>query len=142
MRGAAVVFVQASLVALAACIKGGAADDAFARRFIEELRTRDPAGAAHLEPNGELARMGWDSLATATSEILPTGPVDSVRLVEWGATDSLEMHVRRLSYRIFQGDRVATATIFITRRNGRLYANTVKAGPLRRIEDAPSIFGR
>lgn len=112
--------------ALAGC-RPDSRDDAFARAFIENVRTRSPAGARQLEPGTEISLQGWERVMEVVGAQLPSGAPDSTRLVGWESIRDDEGRARKLTYHVYGTGRVIRVEVWLVRQGDRTYVNTVAA---------------
>jgi hypothetical protein len=118
------ILLAAVLVLQGACLPT-ASDDAFARTFIENLRTRNPGGEAQLQPRSEMSRAGWDAVLVSARDLSATVP-DSVVLREIETLRDEHGRARKLTYGVHSGTRYVMVEIWLVSHEGQTYVNTLQ----------------
>jgi hypothetical protein len=99
-------------------------DDAFARSFLENVRSRDVAGAAQLQPGSDISSK-WTRIA-ALSSSFPKGSPLEIRPVRWVLYVDSTIVARKLTYRIESPTDTTQAQIWLVDVAGRRYVNTFR----------------
>jgi hypothetical protein len=99
-------------------------DDAFARSFLENVRSRDAAGASQLQPGSKISSK-WTDIA-AMSSYFPKGSSLEIRPVRWVLYVDSTFVARKLTYRIDTPTDTTQAQIWLVDVAGRRYVNTFR----------------
>jgi hypothetical protein len=99
-------------------------DDAFARSFLENVRSKNVAGAAQLQPGSDISSK-WTGIA-AMSSYFPKGSSLEIRPVRWVLYVDSAMVARKLTYRIETPTDTTQAQIWLVDVAGRRYVNTFR----------------
>jgi hypothetical protein len=99
-------------------------DDAFARSFLENVRSQDVAGAAQLQP-GSAISSNWTGIA-ALSSYFPKGSPREIRPVRWVLYIDSTVVARKLTYRIETTTDTTQAEVWLVDVAGRRYVNTFR----------------
>ena len=102
--------------------------DQFGRTFLTHLRARDSAGFAHLEPRSEVSRGGWAPIA-AMADALPDDSLESIHLLESERGVDEQGAYIRLIYELRSATKRAHVELWLVRRDGRTFVNTVRIRP-------------
>ena len=100
--------------------------DAFARRVLHQLRTRDSAVQRDLDPRSPIARVPWSELQSRTAAYFPDSTVTPVLIDRESGTAPDIGRYRRLTYFLGHLPDSAVAELWIVERDGRLYLNTLR----------------
>jgi hypothetical protein len=101
-------------------------DDAFARRALEQLRTRDSAFMQTLDPESSIHSASWAELQSVAGRFgtPPTRPV----LVGWERGSRADVGAyRSLRYWVGSSPDSTVVEVYVVERNGRAYVNTLRA---------------
>jgi hypothetical protein len=114
-----------ALASTAAC-RYDAADDAFARTFIANVRSGDSAGARQLQANSKISSQPWPEFTAKFRAQLPAGGVDTVELLEWEHGRDDEGKYRKLTYALKGQDEEARAEVWLVTQDGHTVVNTLR----------------
>jgi hypothetical protein len=99
-------------------------DDAFALSFLENVRSKNVAGAAQLQPGSDISSK-WTGIS-ALSSYFPKGSPLEIRPVRWVLYVDSTMVARKLTYRIETPTDTTQAQIWLVDVAGGRYVNTFR----------------
>jgi hypothetical protein len=104
-------------------------DDAFARRFIDNVRRDDSAGALQLQPNSVISDSGWIKIVRIFQPTMPRGVPDTVRIIEWenGTMPTMGAY-RKLTYEVQRADTASKVQLWLVGPDSQTYVSALKIG--------------
>lgn len=112
------------------------ADNDFAESFIRHLHAGHEKGQAQIDPESDLATIGWVSLHQGARAHLPSGQIDSIVNQEWGVLRDEFGTARKAVYRLYSDTVFSVVELWVVGEPPNQRVNTVRVtGPVNAAHD-------
>jgi hypothetical protein len=106
-------------------------DDSLARSFLENVRTKNPAGAEQIQPSSDINAATWDKVSPF-EKWLPQRRSD-IKLIHWDFLSDRTGPSRKLTYSVSDSTDSARVQLWLVDQGGKSYVNTFRIARSTRI---------